>query len=329
MAFKFNFSVNQTVVENPVLKDLNEYPLFDSAITLDSATNSVDLLTEPKLLVLTGYTIVPFLSTTRLIRVTTQGGNVYYVTVKKVVTNGADVEIWAYDAFEESFDNATIEMLRLLGNTSVNEAVPRNLYATVLFLTHKPTDGDSSIDLSQDNLKFREGSEWPFVTDNGGWFILEAYAVERYRDSDSTGPVSYQQHEIVFELDNNGKVIFYRSLVNSNTDALTETLSWDAYPLDEFPTQEEFSNAVNLVTNGSYLDSYIANIFVDRKLELLRNELSLKVACDCVDACDIPELLKIAMYEQQISTLVEFSNFTTAQNNYEKALELAQDAVNG
>lgn len=315
MAFVFNIQIDATDPENPVIKDKNNYPLLDKIYILNNSTNSI----TGNVLTLTGYTLAGSdLEGAQMIRLNGEGYSNDFFAIKDVSQSGADTLITFYEDISGTVGSIEVAAVKWSTNGDDEIAISRNTWLMLCYVTHKPSAGD--IDMPVDNSLPRTADQWAISFDDGGWIIISIYAVPRFDNLENGSANSYVENDVVFEIEND-ELKVYKSLVNSNTDALSETNSWEDITEDYRQSVVESSE---LESTGT-VESYVANAFIDQKLTNMIDTINTKIDCSCLDVCEFPVNLKLSMYKEQIKSLIARKNWTKAQESYEKALDLAQN----
>jgi hypothetical protein len=314
MSFIFNITVDATDYENPIINDANEYPVHNRVLVVDSATNS--LVTDT--LTLTGYTLITALKQAKALRLNgTNYTNAVY-GVKDVYQDGLDTVIKFYDDLPENEANLAIEILQQTDQTN-NKAVHRPDWCLLAYVTHKQSAGD--VDMVIDNTTPNTVDSWTFETDDGGWFVVNIYAIPRFDDLEDNAAQIYNADDLIFEIVSE-EIVFYKSLIDSNDQALSNDAAWEE--LAEDPTLAELAASIE-TDSDTKTEQYIANAFIDQKLKKLIDDINIKADCSCLDVCEFAASLKLSIYKEQIDSLILRKNFTEAQKTYEKAIQLAQD----
>jgi hypothetical protein len=312
MSYPFNISVDASNPEIPIIKDANTYPLFDAIVTVASASNTL----SGNLLTLTSYTLDTVLSKAKVLRI---NGGTYdnkVVGVKAIAQSGVDVVITLFDSQADDATDLVIVILQKLSNTD-QRGVNRPDWSLISYLVSKPSAGDIVVDLV--NTAPLTASQWSFAAEDGGWYLLDMYAIPRYSN---TGK-SYDALDVVFEIEST-VAVFYVSIVDSNVDALSVTASWTVLTAE---TLEAALIAAIEAVSTNEIAVYKANLFIDQKLNELVDDIFVKIDCKCLDVCDFPDAMKLSIYQNQISSLLTRTNYSKAQLSYEKAIQLAQDSI--
>jgi len=312
MAFIFNISVDSSDAKNPIIKDNNTYPLHNAIVTVETSSNTL----SGAVLTLTGYTLDTPLSRAKVLRINGGDYEDKVVGVKSVVQSGSDVVITLFDAQPDSATNLTVVIMQQLDNTN-QRAINRPDWSLISYLVAKPSLGDIIVNLV--NTAPVTADQWTFETDDGGWHLLDMYAIPRF----SNTARSYDNLDVVFEIEST-VAVFYVSKVDSNDDALSVTESWTALTA---ATLEAALIAAIEAESTNEIAVYKANLFLDQKLNELVDDIFVKIDCKCLEVCDFPDAMKLSIYQNQISSLLTRRNYTKAQLSYEKAIQLAQDSI--
>jgi len=319
MSFIFNINIDASDAENPIIKDVNTYPVHDIVRVVNNTPNPGvgDTIT------LEDYTANADIKKAKVGKFTGAALVSEVLGIKDIFQTGvgdADAAIELYDSLSQSIVDIEVELLYQSDNTN-QEAINRPEWVLFSYLTAKPSAGDVSVDLV--NTSSQTASEWTFNTDDGGWFVLKIYAIRRFDNSTDGSAAEYSEDDLVFEIQSD-LVVVYRSLVDSNAAALDDEDSWAI--VQTATDVDVLTRAQTAVTaESSTVDEYVANIFISRKLEDYIDDMAIKADCKCLDVCDFPDLLKLSMYNEQIKALITRKNYTKAQETYEKALQLAQN----